>query len=61
MNYMIEARSLRKQFGDYSAVDGATFDVNPGEVEGFLIPHGAGKTTSIKMITGLLAQTRVKH
>jgi ABC-2 type transport system ATP-binding protein len=54
MTYMIEARGLRKQYGDYTAVDGASFNINPGEVVGFLGPNGAGKTTTIKMITGLL-------
>ena len=55
MTYLIEVKGLRKQFGDYTAVDGASFNINPGEVVGFLGPNGAGKTTTIKMITGLLA------
>jgi ABC-2 type transport system ATP-binding protein len=55
MTYLIEAKGLRKQYGDYTAVDGATFNINAGEVVGFLGPNGAGKTTTIKMITGLLA------
>jgi ABC-2 type transport system ATP-binding protein len=52
---MIEVKGLRKQFGDFTAVDGVTFKINAGEVVGFLGPNGAGKTTTIKMITGLLA------
>jgi len=55
MTYMIEVNGLVKQFGDFTAVDGATFKINPGEIVGFLGPNGAGKTTTIKMITGLLA------
>ena len=55
MTYMIEAKGLSKQYGDHTAVDGAAFKINPGEVVGFLGPNGAGKTTTIKMITGLLA------
>lgn len=54
MTYMVEAKGLRKQFGDYTAVDSATFNINSGEVVGFLGPNGAGKTTTIKMLTGLL-------
>lgn len=54
MTYMIEAKGLRKQFGEFTAVDGINFNIKPGEVVGFLGPNGAGKTTTIKMITGLL-------
>ncbi len=54
MSYLIEAKGLRKQFGDFTAVDGVDFNINPGEIVGFLGPNGAGKTTTIKMITGLL-------
>jgi ABC-2 type transport system ATP-binding protein len=50
-------RALTRRFGDFTAVDGVTFDVHPGEIFGFLGPNGAGKTTTIKMLTGLLAPT----
>ncbi len=40
-----------------NAVDGITFDVQPGEVVGFLGPNGAGKTTTLKMLSGLLHPT----
>ncbi|MEZ4558165.1 MAG: ABC transporter ATP-binding protein [Caldilineaceae bacterium] len=54
MSYLIEAKNLRKTYGDFVAVDDASFSVNPGEIVGFLGPNGAGKTTTIKMLTGLL-------
>lgn len=54
MTFLIEAKSLRKQFGEFTAVNDINFNINAGEVVGFLGPNGAGKTTTIKMITGLL-------
>ena len=53
----IVARGLTRRFGGFTAVDGITFDVQPGEVFGFLGANGAGKTTAIRMLTGLLAPT----
>jgi lipooligosaccharide transport system ATP-binding protein len=47
---LIEAKALTKRFGDYLAVDGVDFAVQPGEVFGFLGPNGAGKTTTMRMI-----------
>src|SRR6266540_6767342 len=48
-------RSLvRRRTKEIAAVDGITFDVEPGEVVGFLGPNGAGKTTTLKMLSGLL-------
>jgi ABC-2 type transport system ATP-binding protein len=57
MNLAIEARDLTRTFGAFTAVDRITFDVRPGEVFGFLGANGAGKTTAIRMLTGLLAPT----
>jgi len=48
---------LRKRFGSVQALDGVSFAVQPGEVFGFLGANGAGKTTAIRMLTGLLAPT----
>jgi ABC-2 type transport system ATP-binding protein len=51
----IEAKDLTRAFGAFVAVDHITFDVRVGEVFGFLGANGAGKTTAIRMLTGLLA------
>ena len=51
---VLEATHLTRTFGDFVAVDDATFSLQPGEIVGFLGPNGAGKTTTIKMLTGLL-------
>ena len=49
------ANGLTRTFGDFTAVDHITFSVAKGEVFGFLGANGAGKTTAMKMLTGLLA------
>ena len=54
---MIEARNLRKEYGDFAAVEGSTFEVAEGEVFGIIGPNGAGKTTTLKMLAGLLDPT----
>ena len=53
----LEARALRKDFGEKTAVRDLTLSVPRGEVFGFLGPNGAGKTTSIKMFLGLAHPT----
>ena len=53
----IDAKDLTKRFGTFTAVDHITFDVGAGEVFGFLGANGAGKTTAIKILVGLLAPT----
>jgi ABC-2 type transport system ATP-binding protein len=53
----IEVKDLTRRFGAFVAVDRITFDVRGGEVFGFLGANGAGKTTAIRMLTGLLAPT----
>jgi ABC-2 type transport system ATP-binding protein len=52
---VIEVRGLTRRFGTFTAVDAITFDVAKGEVFGFLGANGAGKTTAIRMLIGLLA------
>jgi ABC-2 type transport system ATP-binding protein len=54
---MIEVRDLRKEYGDFAAVEGSTFSVERGEVFGIIGPNGAGKTTTLKMLAGLLEPT----
>jgi ABC-2 type transport system ATP-binding protein len=49
-----EIRGLTKRFGPFTAVDGITFDIRSGEVLGYLGPNGSGKTTTIRMLLGLL-------
>jgi ABC-2 type transport system ATP-binding protein len=53
----IEANDLTCDFGDFRAVDHANFSVAPGEIFGLLGANGAGKTTVIKMLTGILRPT----
>ena len=53
----IYTRDLTRHFGSFTAVDHITFEVAAGEVFGFLGANGAGKTTAIKMLIGLLAPT----
>jgi len=50
----IEVRDLVKRFGEFTAVNGVSFDVEEGEVFGLLGPNGAGKSTLIRMLTTLL-------
>lgn len=53
----IQARDLVRDFGGFRAVDGVQFEVGRGEIFGLLGANGAGKTTVLKMLTGLLAPT----
>lgn len=54
---MIAVSHLVKRYGSFTAVDGISLDVKPGQIHGFLGPNGAGKTTTIRMIAGLLKPT----
>jgi ABC-2 type transport system ATP-binding protein len=51
---IVDVRSLRKDFGDFTAVDGVSFSIGEGEVFGLLGPNGAGKTTTLHMLATLL-------
>jgi ABC-2 type transport system ATP-binding protein len=53
----IEARALTRTFGTFTAVDQVSFSVLRGEIFGFLGPNGAGRTTTLKMLTGRLQPT----
>jgi ABC-2 type transport system ATP-binding protein len=53
----IEVRDLTRRFGAFTAVDGISFDVRQGEIFGFLGSNGAGKSTTIRMLCGLLRPT----
>ena len=53
----IDVRDLTRRFGDFVAVDDLSFDVEPGEIFGFLGANGAGKSTTIRMLCGLLQPT----
>jgi ABC-2 type transport system ATP-binding protein len=57
MSNIIEVKNLKKQFGDFVAVNDISFEVKAGEIFAFLGPNGAGKSTTIKMLTTLLHPT----
>ena len=52
---VISVENLTRRFGDFVAVDHINFDVRAGEVVGYLGPNGSGKTTTIRMLLGLIA------
>jgi ABC-2 type transport system ATP-binding protein len=54
---IVLVRNLTKRFGDFTAVDGVSFDIRQGEILGLLGPNGAGKTTTIQMLLGLITPT----
>jgi ABC-2 type transport system ATP-binding protein len=57
MGAVISSENLTKKFGSFTAVDQITFEVERGEIFGFLGANGAGKTTAMKMFCGLLKPT----
>jgi ABC-2 type transport system ATP-binding protein len=57
MTAIIEVRELVKRFGEHTAVNSVSLEVETGEVFGLLGPNGAGKSTTIKMLTTLLPPT----
>ncbi len=54
-DFVIETHGLTRRFGDFTAVDAVTFSVARGDVVGYLGPNGSGKTTTMRMLLGLLA------
>lgn len=57
---VIQVQNLTRRFGEFVAVDHVNFDVRAGEVVGYLGPNGSGKTTTIRMLLGLLEPTEGK-
>jgi ABC-2 type transport system ATP-binding protein len=57
MPSIISVTNLTRRFGDFVAVDHLTFSVEPGQVIGYLGPNGSGKTTTIRMLLGLIHPT----
>lgn len=57
MEYAIQAENLTKRFGSFTAVNAISFSVKQGEIFGFLGANGAGKTTAMRMLTGLSQPT----
>jgi ABC-2 type transport system ATP-binding protein/ribosome-dependent ATPase len=57
MSAIVEMTSVTRRYGDFTAVDGASLRVEPGEIVGLLGANGAGKTTLVRILLGLLAPT----
>jgi len=51
---ILSINNLEKRYGDFTAVDNITLEVNEGEIFGFLGPNGAGKSTTINIVSGLI-------
>ena len=57
MESILEVKDLKKNYGDFAAVKGITFDIKEGEIFSLLGPNGAGKTTTISMLSTLHTPT----
>ena len=60
MSYVIDVKHLNKSFGNKRVVNNIALQVNAGEIYGFLGPNGSGKTTTIRMLCGLLTPDSAK-
>ena len=58
---VIDVRHVSKQFNKVAALDDVTFSVGEGEVFGYLGPNGSGKTTTVRLMLGLLKQIGRAH
>ena len=54
---IVRVQNLTKRFGDFTAVDDVSFEIQPGETIGLLGPNGAGKTTTFQMLLGVVTPT----
>jgi ABC-2 type transport system ATP-binding protein len=54
---VVVAEGLTKRFGDFTAVDGVSFTLEAGEILGYLGPNGSGKTTTLRMLLGVIRPT----
>ena len=54
---IVRVHNLTKRFGDFTAVDHVSFEIQPGETVGLLGPNGAGKTTTFQMLLGVVTPT----
>lgn len=57
MEYAIEVNNLTKKFGDFTAVNNLSFNIEKGKIFGFLGPNGSGKSTTIRMLCGVITPT----
>lgn len=57
MSFAVEARDLAKVFGEIRALDGLSFNIEPGEIYGLIGPNGAGKTTALRIVSTLILPT----
>ena len=54
---MISFKNVTKKYNDFKAIDDLSFDVKKGEIVGFIGPNGSGKTTTMKLISGIIKKT----
>ena len=57
MKNVVEVKNLKKYFNDVHAIDGLSFEVREGEIFGFIGPDGAGKTTALRVVSGIMLPT----